>query len=68
MLENKVFDLKLFWYFPGCGGYVVGGWVGGIENKANSVQLLFQLPTGSELGKKYMEKKNYENLSDNITL
>ena len=33
-------------YFPGW----VGGVVGGIKNKTNSVQL--QLPTGTELGKK----------------
>ena len=32
---------------------IPGGWVGGIgelDNKANSVQLQLQLPTGTELG------------------
>ena len=62
MLENDAFDLKMFCYFPGlvaeamcwvgCGGYVLGWVAGGIENKANSVQLLLQLPTGTELGNK----------------
>ena len=37
----------------------VGGWLGGIgeiDNKANSVQLQLQLPTGTELGKKRREE------------
>ena len=59
MLENIILDLKLFWYFfgsvaeamwwVGCGGYVVG-WLR-IDNKANLVQLLLQLSTGTKLGK-----------------
>ena len=46
MFENNGFDLKLFRYFSGC-----GGGVGKSDNIANSVQLLLQLPTGTELGK-----------------
>ena len=71
MLENNVFDFIMFCYFPGlvaeaiwwvgCGGWVVvGGWLaGGIENKANSVQLILQLPTRTELGNilKYSQSK-----------
>ena len=40
-----------------CGGSVaeamcwVGGGIGELDNKANSVQLLLQLPTRTELGK-----------------
>jgi hypothetical protein len=46
-VRSNVFYLKLF-------GYFFGWWVGRggirIDNKANSVQFKFELPTGTELG------------------
>ena len=43
-LENNVLDLKLFWYFPG-----VGGWLAGII-RITQFYLQLQMPTLSELG------------------
>ena len=47
---------KKFFFIRSCFETFTGGWVGGwvstIENKANSVQLKLQLPTGTELGNK----------------
>ena len=38
-------------FIRSCFETFTGGWVSTIENKANSVQLQLQLPTGTELGK-----------------
>ena len=59
MLENNVFDLKLFLYFSGC--WCCCCWCGKSDNIANSVQLLLQLPTGTELG-------NYEYLNNFVQI
>ena len=40
-------------YYSGWVGAWPGGWgIGELDNKANSVQLQLQLPTGTELGNK----------------